>query len=69
MIYLASGLGGVVIGLVGVMLLKEWACKKAEEKYDLLDQPKRFIARAVVFVWLPILPFSLAWGLFCGFVF
>lgn len=59
-------LGGAVIGVVTANVFKDWAFKKADEKYNMLDQPGKHLLRFLGFGLIPVIPIGLAWGTLCA---
>lgn len=57
-----------VIGVVTANIFKDWAFKKADEKYNMLERPGRHLLRFLGWGILPVIPVSLVWGTFVAWV-
>ena len=59
---------GAVIGVTAANIFKDWAFEKADEKYNMLDQPGKHLLRFLGFGLIPVVPIGLAYGIFCAWV-
>lgn len=65
-VVLWAALRGVVVGIVVLLFFAKWAFAKADEKYDVMDNPFKHCRRFVGFTMIPMLPVLIVVNVLCA---